>query len=650
MNSKTKKWLVILLAICLVCTVCASLVQHGFGSVSVKAHNMTFTEMAAAIRENNSTYRKNVEVSFTENAFYNFHFTEYRPKTATDAAPAPAIVMCHGMNNVEASLVTVCIELSRRGFVVFNVEGAGHGKTDYGVNDLSHNTWGIEAAVEYAMSLGYVDTDAVAVTGHSRGGTMANATLAQVNANTSNHIRAYLSGSALKNLTNLSAEITEGVVFGLSDGFYEEGDSKKWLTAQLLTNKDGLGYSFIRCAYPEFDEDQIPEGVFFTADGALPTLDIASGESLTDVDTCRVLYNPRITHLMWAFCHLSMENTITFFYSAFGTPTGANYLAPSNQIWGWSALFTGIAMLSFFALLFPLASALLSTSLFSKLRRKEEGLALPPFNWKECILWILCVVIMAAYSYNAYPRDSLIAESYVSNVTLPYGPAANAAGNANALYNLDMGVFAMVMLLAVCAVRKVFYRKNVDTQSNPFVYAKLDSVTQFFTVALFAFVLVGLMYVPVFIAARLFNVGFQFNTIGVADFRLIRIPTMLKYIPFWGLFWFVHAVMNAGFRYRNVPDWLSTLGCAIGNVLGIAIFMAVQYHGLFTVGWLHNPSASSPTTFAWSILIPSIFGAVSSRFLYNKTHNAWVPALCNTVLMVTLTLSVLASYSPYWFI
>ena len=40
MNSKTKKWLVILLAICLVCTVCASLVQHGFGSVSVKAHNM----------------------------------------------------------------------------------------------------------------------------------------------------------------------------------------------------------------------------------------------------------------------------------------------------------------------------------------------------------------------------------------------------------------------------------------------------------------------------------------------------------------------------------------------------------------------------------------------------------------------------------
>ena len=127
--------------------------------------------------------------------------------------------------------------------------------------------------------------------------------------------------------------------------------------------------------------------------------------------------------------------------------------------------------MSFFALLFPLASALLSTSLFSKLRRKEEGLALPAFNWKECILWILCVVIMAAYSYNAYPRDSLIAESYVSNVTLPYGPAANAAGNANALYILDMGVFAMVMLLAVCAVRKVFYRKNVDTQSNPFVYA-----------------------------------------------------------------------------------------------------------------------------------------------------------------------------------
>lgn len=650
MSSRNKKWLAILLAACLICTVCASLIQHGFGSVNVTSHNMTFTEMAAAIRENNAEYGKDVEVSFTENAYYNFHFTEYRPKTATDETPAPAVVMCHGMNNVEASLINVCIELSRRGFVVLNVEGAGHGKTDYGVNDLSHNTWGIEAAVEYAMSLGYVDGDSVAVTGHSRGGTMANATLAHINANTSNHIRAYLSGSALKNLTNLSADITEGVIFGLSDGFYEEGDSKKWLTAQLLTNKDGLGYSFIHCVYPEFDEDQIPEGVFFTEDGALDTLDIAAGESLVDVTTSRVLFNPKITHLMWSFCHLSLENTITFFYSAFGTPAGAEFLDPSNQIWGWSAFFTGIAMLTFFALLFPLASALLSTKFFSKLRRKEDSLALPTFNWKEAIMWVLCVAIMAAYTYVAYPRDSLIAESYVSNVSLPYGPAANAAGNAVALYNLDMGVFAMVMLLAVCAVRKVLYRKNPETQSNPFVYAKLDSISQFFTIVLYAFTLVALMYVPVFIAGRVFKVGFQFNTIGVADFRLIRIPTMLKYIPYWGLFWFVHSVMNAGFRYRNVPNWLSTLGCAVGNVLGIVIFMAVQYYGLFTVGWLHNPSASSPTTFAWSILIPSVVGAISSRYLYNKTNNAWVGAWVNTILMVTLTLSVLASYSVYWFI
>lgn len=650
MSKKTQKWLVILLAVCLVCTVVASVIQHGFGTVSVLSHNMTFTEMAEAIRENNAAYEKDVEISFTENAYYNFHFTEYKPKTATDATPAPAIVMCHGMNNIEASLINVCIELSRRGFVVINVEGAGHGKTDYGVDALSHGTWGIEAAVEYAMSLGYVDADAVAVTGHSRGGTMANATLAQINSNTSNHIRAYLSGSALKNLTNLTSDVTEGVIFGLSDGVYEEGDSKKWQTAQLLTNKDGLGYEFIHCVYPEFDEDAIPEGVFFTEDGAHAVPDIATGEYLSDVETARVLYNPNITHLMWSFCNLSLGNTVTFFYSAFGIPAGASYIDPSNQVWGWSAACTGIAMLTFFALAFPIGSALLSTSFFSKLCRKEEALALPVFDLKEGVLWVVCVGVMAAYTFYAYPRDSLIAESYMSSAAFPYGPAANAAGNASALWNLDIGVFAMVMLLVVCAVRRVLYRKNSETQSNPFVYAKLDSVSQFFRIVLFAFVMVALMYVPVFIAGRVFNVGFQLDTIGIADFRLIRIPTMLKYIPFWALFWFVHAVMNAGFRYRNVPDWLSTLGCAVGNVLGFAVFMGVQYYSLFTVGWLWNTDASSPTTFAWSLLLPSLVGPILSRYLYNKTHNAWVPALTNAVLMMTLCLSVLASYSPYWFV
>jgi len=55
-------------------------------------------------------------------------------------------------------------------------------------------------------------------------------------------------------------------------------------------------------------------------------------------------------------------------------------------------------------------------------------------------------------------------------------------------------------------------------------------------------------------------------------------------------FYFVNAVFNANTRYKNVPEWLTTAIVCIGNSLGIAIWLFIQYKSLFTTGMLADPN------------------------------------------------------------
>ena len=639
-KKSTRLALIVLIIACFVGMIGASLVQSSFGAVDVKKYNVTTSELADAIKANNEAYGKSVEVSFTSDTKFNFGYTLYVPKNASEATPAPAIVLTHGMYASRQMVSNGAIELSRRGYVVMAIDGAGHGTTDFGIDSVSHNTWGIEAAAEYLMSLGFVDENSVAVTGHSRGGTVSNAALTQVNENSSNHIRAYLSGSALKNLTNLSEAATNGVIFGLSDSKFEEGDSFKWKTYEILTNKDGIGFQFLRCVYPELDVDIIPEGIYYTAEGPMEPLDLAAGENMKDVETARILWNPAITHPMWCFSNIATKNTIDFFYGALGIPEGTAYMNPGSQIWAWYYVFSTIGLLAFFGLLFPVADVLLTVPLFSGLRKKEANLnnGLLSFNLKEGIIWAASFIGLAAFGFVTYVKSFNEADSVMPIAFWPYGAGE---GNGIALWTLKMGVGALVVTLLIWLVRAIIYKKQPEVRVNPFAIADLSSVREFFTIVLYAVVLVALMYIPVFIAWHVFSVDFRLASWNVQAFRLIRIPSLIKYMPMFGLFYIVHAVMNAGFRYKNVPEWLSTALCALGNAIGMGVFLVIQYHSLFTQHHLWDTTASTPTTMIWNMLPGMAFAAVSTRYLYLKTKNAWVPAIVNTILMTILTLAAL---------
>ena len=65
-------WLAVALVLCFVSMIGTSCMQTNWGKTDVKVHNVTLSELAQTIRENNEKNGKDVEITFSEDKVYNF--------------------------------------------------------------------------------------------------------------------------------------------------------------------------------------------------------------------------------------------------------------------------------------------------------------------------------------------------------------------------------------------------------------------------------------------------------------------------------------------------------------------------------------------------------------------------------------------------
>lgn len=94
----------------------------------------------------------------------------YRPKTAVDANPAPAIIMYHGSAGNARNHESWAVEFSRRGYVVVSVDldGSGDALFTKTVQNQQADYW-----FNYMTNLSFVDKDHILTSGHSAGCTPA---------------------------------------------------------------------------------------------------------------------------------------------------------------------------------------------------------------------------------------------------------------------------------------------------------------------------------------------------------------------------------------------------------------------------------------------------------------------------------------------
>ena len=95
------------------------------------------------------------------------------PETATAETPAPAIVVSHGWYNNREMQDLNYVEYARRGYVVLAISMYGHGDSavlpDGGYWDDANNANGLYDGVKYVARLPFVDPERIGVTGHSNG-------------------------------------------------------------------------------------------------------------------------------------------------------------------------------------------------------------------------------------------------------------------------------------------------------------------------------------------------------------------------------------------------------------------------------------------------------------------------------------------------
>lgn len=625
------------LAVCLLGSLLASLVQSSFGRVSVENYNnKTLAEIAETITANSAASNRAVEVSFTPSATAKMTYKVLVPKNATAASPAPAVVIMHGGLSNKDTTAPVFIELARRGFVVIAFDAMGHGKTDRAVDALTHNTMGMEAMVELAMSMPCVDPQQVGVTGHSWGNNGSAAVVNAINLGTENpRINAFLCAQGSLAIFDLQPGAMDGVTYGFSAGKYDEMDVTYFGSYNLTTTPFAIGW--VQEVYPAFNESAVPAGTWFDENGPH---ELPEGTKFDAVGG-RVLYNPENTHPAALFSFTAVGTNINFFYGAFGTPSGAGYINSSNQIWGWYIFFLAIGLAGWFAVALAVFDLLLCTPTFRALKGSKDSLtiddrqSLPSFRtWSESVPLIVMFVFLTVFSYlTLLPCTTAGAALIPSSKFFP-----NAAHTSSALGYWSF-IVALVSLAAICIVFRVkawINRNQKETAwRSPLSVASIQGKELVLT-ALLAFAVFCAVHLLLRAIDVVFDVDFVIATIDFTTFRTVKLFVMFRYLILCAPFYIVNAILNANTRFKDLPEWASTAILCFGNALGLVLFLFREYSSLFSTGALVTPDACSTCTVVWSMLVPLVAGPIIARYMYRRTGNIWAGALFNSFLFIMM--------------
>lgn len=640
-----KVLLCIAVGLMLVSMVGTWLMATNFLTTKETVYNVTMGELAAMIDENNAVTGRDIQVHFTRMPFYwyNFSFIVYKPANATAENPAPLVVCSHGGSSRKELQQPFYLELARRGFVVISIDKSGNGATDTGLDskDISGDGHGMLPAVEFGMSLPYVDASRVGVTGHSAGNNACVNTLEILNAEGSNQrIRAYVSGDGTSDVVRLTPEMARDLVLTVGECKWGEFNNGQ----QVI--KSPSGKQIMGLFYDGFTEDVIPEGQWYTAAG--PVAAPAAGQAI-DAERAVAFYEPDAIHVSWYFNSKAVGAVIDGMYAGLGAPAGAKVLPSSNQTWQIAAALGLMGMVGFFMMIFPLVSLLRRTKLFKGVIRQipeDEGLG--ELKKPSTIIPMLVFFVpMMIITYQVYKHFTSTASRYMN--TQVY--AAAMGTNGAAMNGLIMGVILMGLLVVMYfAQRLMAVRTGAEVQS-PFRFAALDSVKQFFTTLLMAFTVVFIMYIPVYIAFYVFNVDFHFWdwTITVTDWDHLYI-IITKYLPIFALFYLAGALFNVNTRFKDVPDWASTLLCAVLSALPCAYLALEQYGTIATTGhvrFLDDVWVNLSACGAWKGIPLTVLTAYTARYIYKKTGNVWLAGFVNGMVMLCYTSFVMNFYTDF---
>ena len=626
MKKRNKKLMCIALALILIGSIAACLLQTDFGSVKVK------------------------DIYILTEDKQELHALAFIPKEASAENKVPVVVTSHGWLNSAELQDATCIELSRRGVMVIAMDAYNHGLSSSALapNGVAsaENGLGMVSLVKYVGSgvLNYIDLDKVGVMGHSMGAQAASDTMLYFSRLYDTAIEEAQSpdSDGGTDVTEAELQHAEDVMIidaalptGMNTSVVSDWSQVRCNTGVLFTTYDENGY--LTSNKTAFIAGDTPEALAMVQDIDPNITSVEEGVYYGNKDdgTLRVLYQPTTTHPLVHFSPACTADIIEFFDTCWDLNTELSY---TNQTFMIKEIFNLVAMIGLFMLLVPAADMLMSCPYFASLRG-VEGPKLPacvgPVKRKFWIGWILGGIVSFIGAYIAI-KVAVVRGGVLEPQTIAAAPTMG--------YVTVWTAISAVWLIVWFWVN---YKKdkNAGIRNDEMIGWKISGKNLWKSILLSACI-IGLVYVIVWFCKWLFNTDFRFWTPAIKTFTPIKLLYTLIYLPAFFVFYLANSLMvNGASRFEGMKEWKNLLILAIGNILGCVALWAIQYGSLFitgTVMWGVEWIGVLVIAFCvWQLFLAPFL----LRAFYKITGKNWVGPIVVSVLYVLMSIANTALHS-----
>jgi len=424
-------------------------------------------------------------------------------------------------------------------------------------------------------------------------------------------------------------------------------------TAWYMQSKQA--YTFTRGVAPTAADDWATVNGGIYANGALLRAPegrklvskLTKGEQLASAtQQIRAVYEANETHPMNHFSVKTASHVIDFFYNAFGTVEGFRYKAPTNQTWWLKEGFAVLGIIGLFGMLLPLIDIFLGTKMFASLKGEPaEAPVLLTRPRKHVSYWLagLLTTIFGAVSFKNLVAEGKWYTKLGLNTVLDNADKGFIYDNVGkiAAWGIMCAVFALVVVGVIWLINHAInvckYGDDFATyDERPFAGFQIRSFGNVIKTIVLAAILVAVFYGTVTLIWYTTRVQMQMWVFGPRVFSFMRIASMMKYVPYFFVYYLVNAALAQGYRVKDLPEWATI---AINVVFNVAGFMLVVWYAnsyFINVGAMMHTSNYMHYIHAFP-MVPSIaIATVMARRIYVRTGNAWLAGLTNATLMTII--------------
>lgn len=603
----------------------------------------------------------------------SYAVTMYVPNTATEENPAPVVFVLPGFTRTKATMAQYCIELSRRGAVVFTLDPGAQGST---TANSTAGANGVEYLVQYVYNnsddFKFCDKNRFGAIGHSAGGGNV-ITLASDMAGDSYQnsiIKAvYNSGYIKISAANKFAKLNCNAA--MSYAYYDEG---------------AFRYQTDTTAVEVISKRFINEVAGSTETYDTVEWDKDYGDMING--TYRVVHRELINHCFEMYDALSIANTIDFFNRSLAMGSG---LSNDSQIWFGKEFFNGLSLAAAFTFILALCGVLMNTPFFATLKnggkaKAAEGagaevaavqtevqpLVTPVSNSiaHKVILWSTMILTAIIACLDYIPLANLSIEVFpVSNLASVFTYVFPARMiNAILLWALINGAIGLVIFFAITALENlyeyiVFKAKGTTPHYD---WSKFEAIkirgngrkNVLFNVLktlLLPVIFFGSFYFLVQLTYWCFHQDFRFMLVSAAPLNARMFVTMLEYAPIIFVFYISNSIrVNCSIGREGWKEWKVMLVGALANSLGLAFILLINYVCYFVTGtpyygyWGNNNEVWLFVNMVFGLVVMMFLLPIFNRIFYKQTGNVWVGAITCCLIFIMMTISASVSYIPLY--